>query len=284
MEFDKQAGSWPARCVLLVGALLQAGCAGDPKPPPEPPLRQQAIEAEANGVLRYVRGDYNSAIRHFSEAARLQRSLDDGTAAARNQLNRARAELALGRAQEALNHVGEVSDGTLLVQAMLLQLQANLALGRFDPASELLARTDKLCPYGCPERGSLLLLRARVALADGNAKQALIDAESALSILKGQQEERETANALRVIAAARLALGELPTALVAAQAALEIDRQLALPEKIARDWMMVGDIHRRAGRATDAKAAYHRAQSVAQAAGLEDIVRLASEAIMEKAP
>jgi tetratricopeptide (TPR) repeat protein len=282
--FDNQPGSGPTRCVLLVAALLLAGCAGDPKPPPEPPLRQQAVDAEANGVRRYVRGDYGAAIRHFSEAARLQKSLDDATAAARNQLNRARAELALGQAQDALSHASEVSDGTLLVQALLLQLQANLALGRFDPASELLARMDKLCTYGCPERGSLLLLRARVALTDGNAKQALADAESALSILKGQQEERETANALRVIAAGRLALGELPAALVAAQAALDIDRQLALPEKIARDWMMVGDIHRRAGRASDAKAAYQRAQLVAQAAGLEDIARLGSEAIMEKSP
>ena len=284
MGFDNQTGSWLARYALLLAALLLVGCAGDPKPPPEPPVRQQAIEAETNGVLRYVRGDYGTAIRLFSEAARLQQSLDDGAAAARNQLNRARAELALGQAQEALNHASEVSDGPLLVQALLLQLQANFALGRFDPASELLARTDKLCPYGCQERGSLLLLRARVALTDGNAKQALADSESALSILKGQQEERETANALRVIAAARLALGELSTALVAAQAALDIDRQLALPEKIARDWMMVGDIHRRAKRASDAKSAYQRAQSVAQAAGLDDIVRLASEAMVEKAP
>jgi tetratricopeptide (TPR) repeat protein len=247
-------------------------------------LRQQAIDAEAKGVLRYVRGDYDTAIRHFSEATRLQQSLDDATAAARNQLNQARAELALGQPQEALNHANEVSDATLLVQALLLQLQANLALGRFDPASELLARLEKLCARDCPERGSFLLLRARVALTDGNAKQALTDAESALSILKGEQEERETANALRLIAAARLALGELPAALTAAQTALEIDRQLALPEKIARDWMMVGDIHRRAGRATDAKSAYQRAQSVAQAAGHEDIVRLVSEAITEKAP
>jgi tetratricopeptide (TPR) repeat protein len=267
---------------LLVGALLLAGCAGDPKPPPEPPVRQQAIDAETSGVLRYVRGDYGTAIRLFSEAVRLQKSLDDGAAAARNQLNRARAELALGQAQEALSHASEVSDGPLLVPALLLQLQANLALGRFDPASELLVRLEKLCKYDCPERGSFLLLRARVALTDGNAKQALVDAESALSILKEQQEERETANALRAIAAARLALGELPAALVAAQKALEIDRQLALPEKIARDWMMVGDVHRRAGRANDAKSAYQRAQSVAQAAGLEDIVRLASEAIMGK--
>ena len=282
MRFDSRAGSWPACYALLVGALLLAGCAGDPKPPPEPPVRQRAIEAETSGVARYVRGDYGTAIRLFSEAARLQQSLDDGGAAARNQLNRARAELALGQAQDTLNHASEVGDGPLLVRALLLQLQANLALGRFDPASELLAHMEKLCPYGCPERGSFLLLRARVALTDRNAKQALVDAEAALSILKGQQEERETANALRVIAAARLALGELSTALVAAQAALEIDRQLALPEKIARDWMMVGDIHHRAKRASDAKSAYQRAQSVAQAAGLEDIVRLASEAIVEK--
>ena len=37
------------------------------------------------------------------------------------------------------------------------------------------------------------------------------------------------------------------------------------------------------GHIDDAKSAYQRAQSVAQAAGLEDIVKLATDAIMEKA-
>jgi tetratricopeptide (TPR) repeat protein len=267
----------------LLGVLLLAGCGSSPKPPPEPVLRKQALEAQADGARRYARADYNGAIRRFSEAGRLQQSLDDVTAAQRNHLNQAHAELALGQSQAALDHASAVSDSSLLVQSLQVQVQANLALGKRDAARDLLARLEKLCAASCPERGSWLLLRARVALTDGHAKQALADAQAALPLLKEQLEERETANAWRLIAAARLALLDFPAALAAAQTALEMDRHLALPEKIARDWLLVGDIHRRAGSAGEAQSAYQRAQAVAQAAGLEDIVKLASEAIMEKA-
>jgi tetratricopeptide (TPR) repeat protein len=282
VRFVDHAGLWPVRCILLWALLLLAGCAGDPRPPREPALREQALEAETDGALRYTRGDYSGAARHFAEAARLQQSLDNVTAAARNQLNQAHAELALGQSEAALILAGNVRDGTLQVQALQVQVQANLALGRFDPANELLARMEKLCGFDCPQRGSMLVLRARIALTDGNAKKALADAESALPVFKEQQEERETANAWRLIGTAKLALGELPAALTAAQTALDIDRRLALPEKIARDWILIGDTQRRVGRADDATSAYQRAQAVARAAGLEDIVKLTSDAIVEK--
>jgi tetratricopeptide (TPR) repeat protein len=269
---------------LLGLVVLLAGCAASPKPPPEPALRKHALDAEMDGARRYARGDYAGAIRRFSEAGRVQQSLDDVTAAARNRLNQAQAELALGQAQAALTHASEVSDGTLQVQSLQIQVQASLALGKAQAAKDLLARMEKLCAAKCPQQGSLLVLRARVALTGGNAVQAVADAHSALPILKDQQEDIEGANAWRLIAAARLSLGEFTAALAAAQTALEMDRNLALPEKIARDWMLIGDIHRGAGNAGEASAAYQRAQSVAQAAGLEEVVKHAQEPVVEKTP
>jgi hypothetical protein len=53
---------------------------------------------------------------------------------------------------------------------------------------------------------------------------------------------QEPGNAWRLLAAARLAAGDPTGALAAAQAPLDIDRRLALPEKIARDWLLIGDI------------------------------------------
>ncbi|TND03001.1 MAG: hypothetical protein FD118_1577, partial [Rhodocyclaceae bacterium] len=85
-------------------------------------------------------------------------------------------------------------------------------------------------------------------------------------------------NAWRLIAAARLAGDAAGGALPAAQAALSIDRQLALPEKIARDWLLIGDIRRKVG-ADDTAAAYRRALDVANAAGLVDLARQAKEAL-----
>ena len=268
----------------LLVILLLAGCGASPRPPPEPRLRMQAQEVEALGVRRYAQGDYSAAARHFAEGARMQLSLDDAAAASRNRLQQAQSELALGQAQLALEHASQVREDNLQVQALLLQVQAQLTLGRVEAVNPLLARLTTLCAASCAERGRLLLLQARAAWAGGDAALALTQAEAALPILRAQQEEREIANAWRLIAAARLKTSNTSAALEAAQAALNIDRQLALPEKIIRDWLLIGDIQRQSGTPeakSEARAAYLRAQSVAQAAGLQELAKLAANALME---
>ncbi len=264
---------------LLVVALL-AACGSSPKPPPEPRLRVQAQELESSGARRYAQGDYSAAARHFAEAARLRSSFDDAAAASRNRLQQAQAELALGQTQQALDHASQVTEAPLQVQALLLQVQALLALERGDAAQTRLARLTALCEVRCAERGRVQLLQARTAWAQGNAVQTATQAEAALPLLREQSEEREVANAWRLLAAARLAQGEGAAALQAAQAALVIDRQLAVPEKIARDWLLIGDIQRRMA-SSEARMAYQRALAVAQAAGLKELVQLADQSIKE---
>lgn len=270
----------PWRYAVLLAALLLVACDSAPKPSPEPRLRVQAQELESGGARRYAQGDYGAAARHFAEAARLRSSLDDASAAARNRLQQAQAELALGQTQLALDHASQVREEALQVQALLLQVQAQLALGRTDAAQALLARLMPLCEARCAERGRLQLLQARTAWAQGNAALTAAQAEAALPLLREQSEEREVANAWRLIAAARLKLTDAGAALKAAQTALALDRQLALPEKIVRDWLLIGDIHRRAASA-EAPAAYQRAQAVAQAAGLKDLTQLAEQSLQE---
>jgi tetratricopeptide (TPR) repeat protein len=270
----------PWRCAAVLATLLLVACGSSPKPPPEPRLRVQAQELETSGARRYAQGDYSAAARHFAEAARLRSSFDDAGAAARNRLQQAQAELALGQTQQALDHASEVTEAPLQVQALLLQVQAQLALGRTDAAQALLTRLITLCESRCAERGRVQLLQARTAWAQGQAAQAATQAEAALPLLREQSEEREVANAWRLLAAARLAQGDTGRALKAAQTALDLDRQLAVPEKIARDWLLIGDIQRRAA-SPEARAAYQRAYAVAQAAGLRELVQLAEQSIQE---
>jgi len=267
---------------LLLPVLLLAACGTPPQTPGEPRLRVQAQETEASAQRSLRQGDYPAAARKFAEAARLSQSMDDAQAAARNRLQQARAELAQGQAEAALELAAQVRDARLVVPALLLRVQANLALGRVDAARSLLNRLAPLCGAGCPERGSYWLLRARLAWIDGNVKAAQNDAEAAIPVLREQQEEREVANAWRLVAAARLQGGNTAGALDAAQAALEIDKQKAEPEKIVRDWLLIGDILRRAGK-PEAKAAYLRARSVAQAAGLQELATIATEALAGEA-
>lgn len=265
-------------CALLASLLL-AACGSAPKVS-EPLLRKQAQEAETDGARRYARGDYAGAVRSFSTARQLQQSIDDPAAAARSQLNQTQAELALGQAETALNRALRITHPDHAQDALLLQAQANLALGRLPAAQANLAAAATACAAICPQRASLYLLQARAALAGKRAPDAATHAEAALKLLQEKDEPAETGNAWRLIAAARLASGDATSALPAARSALDIDRKLALPEKIARDWLLIGDALKKLG-ADDTANAYQRALDVANAAGLADIVRLAMQALAE---
>ena len=271
---------------LLIAALILAGCGSAPKsanPSADPPRLKAALEAESEGAKRHGRGDYAVAARRFDEAARIYASIDDTPGAARNRLHLARSELAAGRAEAALHALAlaeRSADAGLALDTRLLTAQAQLALARNDAAQQSLATAAGLCAGTCPQAASLHLLQARAALAGNRTLDALAHAEAGLKLLQDQDEAAETGNAWRLIAAARLAAGDAAGALPAARAALGIDRRLALPEKIARDWLLIGDIQRRAG-AGEAVAAYQRALDVANAAGLADIAGIATQSLAE---
>ncbi len=266
--------------VLLT--LLLGACGSTPKPA-DPPRLRAALEAESDGAKRYERGDYVVAARRFAEAAKLHASIDDATGVARNRLHLARSELVLGRDEAALKVLDDTESGGdagFLLDVWMLKAQAHLGLTRIDDARKSLEAAALLCTGACPRAASLHLLRARHALADKRATDALAHADAALKLLQGKDEAAETGNAWRLIAASRQASGDPAGGLVAARAALDIDRRLAQPEKIARDWLLIGDILR--GQATaEAAEAYRKALGVAQAAGIDAITMIATQALQD---
>lgn len=265
-----------AKALLLIAAALLAACGTAPKPP-DPPRLKAALEAESDGAKRYGRGDYAVAARRFEEAARLHAAIDDTAGAARNRLHLARSELALGRGEAALAAAERSNDPALAVDTLLLKAQAQMALARDDDAHQSLLMAAAQCGSACPQTASLHLLQARAALGDKRMEDAANHAAATLKLLQGKDEAAETGNAWRLLAAARLGAGDAKAALPAAHAALDIDRRLAQPEKIARDWLLIGDIEQKIG--AGGAAAYQRALDVAQAAGLTEIVAAATRAL-----
>lgn len=268
-----------AKPIFLV-ALILAGCGSAPKPA-DPPRLRAALEAEADGAKRYGRGDFNGAERRFDEAMRLYASIDDAAGRERNRLHLARADLARGRAEAALDLLNNADPGAEpgpALDMLLLKAQAQLALARDADAQQSLGVAAERCGAACPQAASLHLLQARAALAGKRPQEALAHADTALKLLRDRDEAIETGNAWRLIAAARLAGGDAAGALPAAQAALDIDRRLALPEKIAHDWLLIGDIRQKIG-AGDTAAAYQRALEVANAAALTAVAETAAQAL-----
>ena len=270
-----------AELVVLL-ALLLGACGSTPKPV-DPPRLRAALEAESDGAKRYERGDYVVAARRFAEAAKLHASIDDATGVARNRLHLARVELVLGRDEIALALLDATESGGdpgVALDIRMLKAQAQLGLGRRDAARDSLAAAAALCTGASPRAASLHLLQARHALAEKRAADALAHADAALKLLQGKDDAAEIGNAWRLIAASRHASGDAAGGLVAARTALDIDRRLALPEKIARDWLLIGDIQR--GQAVaEASAAYRNALGVAKAAGLDAITMIAAQALQD---
>lgn len=261
--------------VLWIAILLLAGCGSAPKPA-DPPRLRAALEAESEGARRYERGDFALAGRRFDEAARLHASIDDVPGVTRNRLHQARTELAQGHAEAALAALAMATPSVSEeLDALLLTAQAQLALAQPEAAQHTLAAAAARCAAACPQGASLNLLQGRTALAGRSVSEAERYAQAALKLLEGKDGGHETANAWRLIAAARLAGGDPAGALPAAQLALDIDRRLAVPEKIARDWILIGDIRQKVG-AGDTAIAYQRALDVASAAALADIAALAA--------
>lgn len=262
---------------LLLVTLLLAACASAP-PPPEAPARRQALEVEHDGAKRYARADYAGAVSRFREAARRFTGIDDANGTARNRLHEARATLGAGQPAAAAALAAALhADTAYGLDALLLSAQAALAADA-PAASGYLDAAAVRCGKACPQQATLALLRARLALAAGTPAQALPYATQAQALLQGKDDALELANAWRLAAEAQLALGDKAAAHAAAQTALELDRRLALPEKIARDWLLLA----RAGSGAEARAAYERAATIAAAANLSEIANLAQHALTQE--
>jgi len=258
-------------------------CSTQPKPPPTPAIRAQAQADEALGVKQFAKADYASALQHFAQAQRLYQSTDDSDGIARNQLYRARAELALDRNTAALQSVRTIPDNMYSVETMMVRFQSHLALGDTAALATLTPNLNRACNESCPFFGSVQVLLARAGLIDRNGAVALTHTRAALKFFSGKKEPRETANAWRIAAAALLATGNYADGLDAAHQALALDRQQALPEKIARDWILIADIQRKQN-SPEFRTSYERALAVAQAANLTNITTMAEKALKESTP
>lgn len=257
-----------ARLFLATLCAQLIACGGTP-PRLLPVPQEAALQLEQDGAKRYARGEFLAASARFAGAARLFTAIDDPAAARRNTLHWARAELAAGQPEAALAPLDRLSaaDPSLQPDLLALRAQAQLALGQTAAARTTLTTAFAAC-RDCPQLSSLHLLASRLALDENRATEALTHAISAAGLLDTKKAPAETANAWRLTAEARLAMGEGIAALSAAETALDIDRQLARPEKIVRDWLLIGDARKLGAGGTpgNAREAYRRALEIALAA------------------
>lgn len=277
----KAVKAYAGWAILLLTML--SGCANGPRPLAEPPIRQQALNLETRAAQAYSNGRWAEAQDLFMQSLRLQTSLDDLDAQDRHRLHLARTALALEQTSLAKGWLTAVQQPAYQMDARVLLAQAELDSGNSQAALDTLTALEDRCTKLCPQHASLTVLRARAFLAHGAAGHAAQAAQAAITLLDKPTQMRERANAWRLLAGARLELGEDEVALQSAQRALDLDRELALPEKIGADWLLIGDIRRRRD-GNQARAAYVRAREVAASADLPQLLRRANQALENISP
>ena len=238
-HFVKMRFLTPFLVPFLAGLL---GACAEPALIHRPPLAQRIFDAGKEGQAAYLKGHLPRAQRLFEQALRDAMSIEDSEGVAVMSLNLARVARELGASADALARLESVSawhrshSPAHLDQEIDLLAAVLLAdLGRVEESLTRLRVLREKCPQECALSMGADSLQARLMLEKGEATAALALASAALDRFSTHGNRQEVANLFRVQGEARLALGDFATARQALEAALTIDKTLALPAKIALD-------------------------------------------------
>lgn len=224
---------------LLMIAGLLAACSSAPVVC-QPLAIEQARAADKDARKALRDGELLRAQHDFATALALQQSLDDTAGSTTTMINLATVAHQLNDDQTALTWL----DRILLEKEGIYPRESQLTaafrkaviladLARLGDADTAFRFADKLCDGKCALNFGIDALRARLLLLNGDAQGALALAQTVSKQVGAGQGEQ--ANALRIAAAAEEKLQRPTEALQHYQAALEMDKALALSERIGAD-------------------------------------------------
>jgi hypothetical protein len=256
----------------MAAALLLAACAGTPERAPSP-VQQQARSAAEQATRALQRGDLAQARLLYGSALTAAQALQDPALIGAARLNLAlvesrRGDLVAAQAQlDALLDAATPADAGL--QARAEARQAMLLLDAGDPAAALswIERARSHCAAPCGLAPVLDNLQAHLALQRGDASAALLLARRAADQAAAADQPAERASALRLAGRAASAMGDAAQAGEALALALQIDRELGQPDRVALDLLYAAENEDRRGQPALATALYRRALAVYDAIG-----------------
>ncbi|MGZ5780502.1 MAG: tetratricopeptide repeat protein, partial [Burkholderiaceae bacterium] len=206
-----------------------------------------------------------------------------------NRINLARANIAMGDAEQARRHLDALLKNPLLpypsdqlAQAAALEATLFLVSGDLKAALDVVEKGQTWCAGSCGALPSLLLLRSQIALRSGRSDEAIEHASNVLRRLDGNQKMEEKANALRVIGEALLDKKNPAESIARFEQALALDRETGAPQKISLDLMYLGQASNLVNKHSEANAYFRRAAAVRAAAGDKSGAELALRNIEPK--
>lgn len=229
---------------------------------------EQATGFNQRAQRAFQHGEYQSAVALYENALQLDVAIENVNGIAINTLNLAKVHQVLGQNALAQRYLDFLLEDKALsyapahlavaaVQKSLLRLQENDVAG----ATAWADKAAAWCVADCGLSGVIDNARASIALRANDADKAIYWGE------RGAAENRnsplEYANALRLLASARLMKGEPDAALRLSEEALGIDKSLGLPEKIHQDLLLSAQAHESLGHIGQAVQYRDRAARIA---------------------
>ena len=271
----------PAIAISLCLALT--ACASAPEPPPR---IAQGISENQRGLAQLAKGEHAKALAHFQQALEIATSLEDLPAMAANLLNIARTERQSDQPQAAkaslrrlLYAQSPAFPKKFRIEAAYEASTLCLETDERQEARQFLQKGQELCGSSCQALGQLLGVRAHLALIEGDSKQALRDAQTAVRLLREEKAPEQLANALRTQALALLAMEQPGQAPALLEEALSLDKKRGASRAIFKDLLILGQAWQAKEASQSAKEYYRRALNVAKADGYEIGIAQASEAL-----
>lgn len=251
--------------LLLLVLMLSVTACGSP-PPRQPFAMEQANKADQAARRALRDGDLMRARELFRQTMLMQQTLDNHPASAMAAINLSYVSHKLGDDGAALVLLDSIlSESSTLIPSDLRTAAAfrkGVILadsGKAADAELALRLADQSCNNQCAFTAGINNLRARLALDKGDFEAAL---SAAKSVISATGEKVELANAQRIAAAAESALNHNEAALLNYQAALELDKELALSARIYEDLTGIAKVLEKLGRKPEADDFARRAETL----------------------
>jgi len=236
-----------------------------------PPLRQPRAMEQANKADQAAHralhdGDLMRARELFRQAILMQQSLDNLPASAEAAINLSYVSHKLGDDGAALLLLDNIlrQDNALIPSELRTSAAFRKGIiladnGKVAEAELALQLADQSCNNQCVYTAGINNLRARLALDKGDFGTAL---STAKTVINAGAEKQEMANSQRIAAAAESALNHHEAALLYYNAALELDKELALSARIYEDLTGIAKVLAKLGRKPEAEEFARRADAV----------------------
>lgn len=266
-----------AACIALLACLAHGLVACGSVPPAQSDTdarRERLVDLNDRAQRAVARGELRRAAALYREAVRVAESFEDFRSIGVNSLNLAAVHQALGEPEAAHRALDRVLaaparfERPLVAQAAGRKSSLMLQVHELGAAEEWLKRAEGEClAPACRIQTAVLILRAQLALERGNAGESRNLAGRALAASRSEGNREEEANALRADGRAAAALGGHAQGVALLNQALAVDKQLALPFKIALDLLALAEVELMRGDRPAARDYAQRALDVSRAAG-----------------